>query len=219
VTTPLVRTDELAHTYGTGLTAVVAVHGVSCVLGAETRAVVTGRAGSGKTTLLHLLAGMKKPTAGTIEWPAFDQVPPGPGLIGLVLQDGGLLRDLDVRLNVALPLVLAGRTGTAVRDAVDGALDLVGLAGFAKKAPRDLTGEQIRLAMLARALAPAPKLILADDPAGWLDRPARERLLGRLVHAADRLGAGLLVATAEPAPAGLFGEGWTMVDGKLVRDL
>ncbi|MEV6910402.1 ATP-binding cassette domain-containing protein [Amycolatopsis sp. NPDC051071] len=219
MTVPLVRTNELAHTYGTGLTAVVAVHGVSCEIAAETRAVVTGRAGTGKTTLLHLLAGMKKPTAGTIDWPAFAPSPPGPDLIGLVLQDGGLLRDLDVRLNVALPLVLAGRTGTAVRDAVDNALELVGLAGLAKKAPRDLTGEQIRLAILARALAPAPKLILADDPAGWLDRPAGERLLGRLVHAADRLAAGLLVATAEPAPDGLFGDRWTMVDGKLVRDL
>ncbi|WP_037312823.1 ATP-binding cassette domain-containing protein [Amycolatopsis orientalis] len=218
MTTPLVRTEELAYTYGTGLTAVVAVHGVCCAIAAETRAVLTGRAGSGKTTLLHLLAGMKKPTAGTIEWPSFEPEPPGPELIGLVLQDGGLLRDLDVRLNVALPLVLAGRTGTAVRDAVDDALDLVGLAGFAKKAPRDLTGEQMRLAMLARALAPAPKLILADDPAGWLDRPAGERLLDRLVRAADRLSAGLLVATAEPAPAGLFGECWVMVDGKLVRD-
>ncbi|AUI56940.1 ATP-binding cassette domain-containing protein [Amycolatopsis sp. BJA-103] len=218
MTAPLVRTDELAHTYGSGLTAVVAVHGVSCVIGTDTRAVVTGRAGAGKTTLLHLLAGMKKPTAGTIDWPAFEPSPPGPDLIGLVLQDGGLLRDLDVRLNVALPLVLAGRTGTAVRDAVDGALDLVGLTGFAKKAPRDLSGEQIRLAILARALAPAPKLILADDPAGWLDRREGERLFGRLVHAADRLAAGLLVATAEQAPPDLFGEHWSMVDGKLVRD-
>ncbi|AIG78947.1 MULTISPECIES: ATP-binding cassette domain-containing protein [Amycolatopsis] len=218
MTAPLVRADELAHTYGSGLTAVVAVHGVTCVIGAETRAVVTGRAGAGKTTLLHLLAGMKKPTAGTIDWPAFEPSPPGPDLIGLVLQDGGLLRDLDVRLNVALPLVLAGRTGTAVRDAVDGALELVGLDGFAKKAPRELTGEQIRLAILARALAPAPKLILADDPAGWLDQREGERLLGRLVRAADQLAAGLLVATAEAAPAGLFGEQWAMVDGKLVLD-
>ncbi|WP_181771359.1 ATP-binding cassette domain-containing protein [Amycolatopsis pittospori] len=219
MTEPLVRTNELAHTYGTGVTAVVAVHGVSCVIGARTRAVVTGRAGTGKTTLLHLLAGMKKPTAGTIDWPAFAPSPPGPDLVGLVLQDGGLLRDLDVRLNVALPLVLAGRTGTAVRDAVDHALDLAGLTGLAKKAPRDLTGEQIRLAMLARALAPAPRLILADDPAGWLDRPAAERLMGRLVQAADRLAAGLLVATTEPAPDGLFDDRWAMVDGKLVQDL
>ncbi len=218
MTVPLVRTNELAHTYGTGLTAVVAVHGVSVEIGAETRAVVTGRAGTGKTTLLHLLAGMKKPTAGTVDWPAFEPSPPGPDLVGLVLQDGGLLRDLDVRLNVALPLVLAGRTGTSVRDAVDSALDLVGLAGLAKRAPRDLTGEQIRLAILARALAPVPKLILADDPAGWLDRLAGERLLARLVHAADRLAAGLLVATAEPAPDGLFDDRWSMVDGKLVRD-
>lgn len=215
---PLVRTNEVAHTYGSGLTAVVAVHGVSCVIGPRTRTVVTGRAGAGKSTLLHLLAGMKKPTAGTVEWPVFALAPPGPDLVGLVLQDGGLLRDLDIRLNVALPLVLAGRTGTAVRDAVDHALDLMGIAGLARKAPRDLSAEEIRLAVLARAIAPAPKLILADDPAGWLDPPAAERLLDRVVRAADRLAAGLLLATAEPVPDGLFEDSWAMVDGKLVQD-
>lgn len=218
MTTPLVRSTELAYTFGTGRTAVVAVHGVSCVLWPDTRAVLTGRAGAGKTTLLHLLSGMKKPTAGTVEWPALASEAPGPELIGLVLQDGGLLRDLDVRLNVALPLVLAGRTGTAVRDAVDTALDVLGITGLARKAPRDLTAEQMRLAVLARAIAPAPRLILADDPAGWLDPPAARRLLARLVAASDRLSAGLLVATAEPVPDGMFGARWAMVDGKLETD-
>ncbi len=215
MTEPLVRSNELAHTYGTGPTAVVAVHGVSCAVRPDTRVLLTGRAGSGKTTLLHLLAGMKKPTAGTVEWPAFVPEPPGPDLVGLVLQDGGLLRDLDVRLNVALPLVLAGRTGTVVRDNVDTALELLGITGLARKAPRDLTAEQMRLAVLARAIAPAPRLILADDPVGWLDPPAAEHLLVRLVEAADRLCAGLLVATAEPVPDGMFRDRWAMVDGKL----
>lgn len=218
MTAPLVRSSELAYTYGTGRAAVVAVHGLSCVLWPDTRTVLTGRAGAGKTTLLHLLSGMKKPTAGTVEWPALTSEAPGPELIGLVLQDGGLLRDLDVRLNVALPLVLAGRTGTAVRDAVDTALDLLGITGLARKAPRDLTAEQMRLAVLARAIAPAPRLILADDPAGWLDPPAAGRLLARLVAASDRLSAGLLVATAEPVPDGMFGARWAMVDGKLETD-
>lgn len=214
MTAPLVRSAELAYTYGTGVTAVVAVHGANCVVLPDTRAVLTGRAGAGKTTLLHLLAGMKKPTAGTVEWPAFGSEAPGPDLIGLVLQDGGLLRDLDVRLNVALPLVLAGRTGTAVRDAVDTALDLLGVLGLARKAPRDLTPEQRRLVVLARAIAPSPRLILADDPAGRLDPPATGRLLTRLVAVSDRLSAGLLVATSEPVPDGLFGVRWAMVDGK-----
>src|SRR4051812_22659223 len=104
----LVRCRGLAHTYGSGLGAVVAVHGISCFVRSSSRIALTGPSGCGKSTLLHLMNGLEKPTTGTIDWPELDPPPPHPVQVGLVLQTLNLLPDLDVGENVALPLLLAG---------------------------------------------------------------------------------------------------------------
>src|SRR5207342_2366558 len=100
----------VARTFGSGATAIVAVHGVSCEVSAGDRVAVTGPSGSGKSTLVHLLAGLDTPTVGSIDWPMLgDAAHLRPGPVAVVFQAPNLLGSLDVVENVALPLVLAGR--------------------------------------------------------------------------------------------------------------
>ena len=95
----IVRCDQVAHTYGSGATAVVAVHGVTCEVQAGTRLAITGPSGSGKSTLLHLMAGLEDPTSGAMSWPALGGDPTGrPGLIGVVFQGPSLIPALDLSL-------------------------------------------------------------------------------------------------------------------------
>src|SRR6478735_4705889 len=109
VTDVVLRATDVARTFGSGSTALVAVHGVCCEVHAGDMIALTGPSGSGKTTLLHLLAGLDVPTTGRLEWPAIGtraQLRPGP--IAIVFQAASLLPPLDVTENVALPLLLQG---------------------------------------------------------------------------------------------------------------
>src|SRR3979411_1561673 len=120
MTEPLVQCRDLARTYGHGVTAVVAVHGVDCTVHDTTRAGLVGPSGCGKSTLLHLMAGVETPTTGTVEWPGMRRRPPDSHSVGLVFQTPNLLPDLDVVGNVALPLLLAEST---VREATQQSSD------------------------------------------------------------------------------------------------
>ena len=212
----LVVGTDLSRTYGRGATAVVAVHGASCVVRRGEQIALTGPSGSGKSTLLHLLAGLDSPTTGSLAWPALGGPPRAlpPGRIGLVFQSPSLLPDLSVAENVALPLVLAGEGDAAARvRAVDRLAELE-LEELADKLPEEISGGQAQRASVARALVGEPRLILADEPTGQLDHASADAVIDLLTRHAAMLDAGLVVTTHDPVIAARFMTRWDMVDGR-----
>jgi putative ABC transport system ATP-binding protein len=213
---PLVQARAAGHTYGEGPSAVVAVHDVTCEIWQRDRIAVTGPSGSGKSTLLYLLAGLERPTAGIVEWPSLGTSPVGrPTEAGLVFQGPSLIPALDVAENVGLPLVIAGVSDTAARQAALKALDVVGIASLAQQLPDQLSGGQAQRAAIARVLATEPALILADEPTGQLDQETGRQVIDALLTTADHIGAALVVSTHDPAVAGRLGTQWHLVDGEL----
>jgi ABC-type lipoprotein export system ATPase subunit len=213
---PLVRCHRLGLTFGSGPNAVVAVRDVNCTILPRARVALMGPSGSGKSTLLHLLAGLEWPTSGTIEGKLVDPGKPAdPGTVGLVFQSPSLIPALNVLENVALPLVLAGTPDEPARDAAHDALALLGIDWLECNLPEQLSGGQAQRAAVARVLACAPRLILADEPTGQLDHATGARVIEVLIHAADALNAALLVSTHDPLVAGMLDRMWQMQDGGL----
>ena len=215
-TDALVTTADLARTYGVGERAVVALHGATCQVLPHARIAITGASGSGKSTLLHLLAGIDKPTAGTISWPALGDDPGRrPGVIGMVFQGPSLLPPLDVTENVALPLVLAGKRDGEARTQAAIALATLGIQDLANKLPEELSGGQAQRVAIARVLASRPSLIVADEPTGQLDHTTAVHVMTVLLAAADEIGAALVVATHDPVVSDLLATRWTVRDGAM----
>lgn len=212
----VVRCGDLSHTYGTGPTAVVAVHGATCTVTSGMRLAITGPSGSGKSTLLHLMAGLVKPTTGQLDWPALGVNPAGqPGLVGVVFQGPSLIPALNVVENVALPLILGGCTDAAAGDMAMEALQTMELDRLGRKLPEELSGGQAQRVAIARVLALRPPLILADEPTGQLDRETGAHVIDVLVTAAVALGAALVVSTHDQSVAQRMNSLWRMTDGAL----
>ncbi|MEY2441588.1 MAG: putative transport system ATP-binding protein [bacterium] len=212
----LVRCIEAGRTYGSGRTATVALESATCEVERGARVALIGPSGSGKSTLLHLMAGLDEPTKGRVEWPAIgtlDQLRPGP--VAVIFQGPSLLPPLTVEENVALPLLLAGQTEQAAHDDARRSLDLLGLLDLAEKLPEEVSGGQAQRVAIARALVGNPGLIVADEPTGQLDRASAESVVEVLLAAAEHSGAGLVLATHDPAIAEHMDERWTMRDGRL----
>ncbi|HEY3517484.1 MAG TPA: cell division ATP-binding protein FtsE [Gammaproteobacteria bacterium] len=162
---------------------------------------LTGASGAGKSTLLRLIALIERPTRGTVlvnnqntarisrrKIPRFRQ------RLGVVFQDHKLLYDRSVFDNVALPLVIAGASRREIEKRVRAALDQVGLRGRESHPPMTLsTGEQQRVG-IARAVAPRPDVLIADEPTGNLD-PDLSLEIMELFTRFNEVGVTLLVAT------------------------
>ncbi len=216
-TVPLVSLAGVAHTYGRGTAAVVAVHDVTCQVHRSSRVAVTGPSGSGKSTLLHLLAGLVPATVGAVTWPGLRGNPlTHPGRVGIIFQGPSLLPSLDVLENVAFPLLLADTPAAEARRLAGWALQRVGIAELAAALPQELSGGQAQRVAVARVLACRPALILADEPTGQLDHQAGELVLDVLLSAADDLDAALVVATHDPLIASRLSDRWTMRDGRVM---
>jgi putative ABC transport system ATP-binding protein len=211
--TALVTCQGLARSYGKGANALVAVHSVTCELRPGDQVAITGPSGSGKTTLLHLLAGLDRPTAGRISWPALDDRLRG--RIGVVFQGPSLLPPLNVVENVALPLLIAGLGDAEARERALAALAATGLAGLAAALPEELSGGQAQRVAVARVLAAEPRLIIADEPTAQLDSDHARRVVDLLSEVAFRLDAALVIATHDPLVAARLPRTWTMSDGDL----
>lgn len=212
----LVRALGAARTFGAGPAAVVAVHGINCEVEARQRIALMGPSGSGKSTLLHLLAGLDRPTTGTVDWPAIGTAADlRPGPVAVVFQAPSLLPPLNVSENVALPLLLDGWTRDESAAAAAKALDQLNLCDLADKLPEELSGGQAQRVAVARALAGRPRLILADEPTGQLDQRSGAAVTEALIDAAAHTGAALLVNTHDLAVAEHLPIHWRMRSGAL----
>ena len=213
---PLVRGVAVSRVYGSGDATVVALREATFEIAAGARIALVGPSGSGKSTLLHLIAGVDRPTGGTLTWPGLPAGEPlRPGLVGVAFQGLSLLPQLDVAENVALPLVLGGRSSRdalvlARRRLPDFAIDQV-----ADQLPEQISGGQAQRAAVARAVVGEPRLILADEPTGQQDQASARVLLDALLDRTERLGAALLVATHDEAVAARFPIRWTLGDQRL----
>jgi ABC-type lipoprotein export system ATPase subunit len=127
------------------------------------------------------------------------------------------LAPLTVLENVALPLVLAGRTDAEARRSARAALGLVGVDDLHDNLPEEISGGQAQRVAVARALAGDPRLILADEPTGQLDHASAEAVVDVLLAAADLSHAALVVATHDLSVAGRLEDRWELHSGVLSR--
>jgi len=216
---PLVRCEHASRTYGDGATATVALQPVDVVVEPGARIAFMGPSGSGKSTLVHLMAGLDEPTSGTVSWPALGpRAALRPGPVAIVFQGPSLLPPLTVEENVALPLVLDGRRDADAHAAARNALALLDLTDVREKLPEEISGGQAQRAAVARALAGRPKLILADEPTGQLDRLNAAVVVDALLDAAGETGAALVVATHDPLVSERLTRVWDLRDGALATD-
>ena len=214
---PLAVCAGAGRTFGSGRTATVALQPMDCVVAHGARIALVGPSGSGKSTLLHLMAGLDEPSVGSVAWPGIG--PRGalrPGPVAVVFQGPSLLPPLTVEENVALPLILGGRSDEDARAAARAALERLDLDGLRDKLPEELSGGQAQRVAVSRALAGAPVLILADEPTGQLDRVSGAAVVDVLLAAAEHAGAALVVATHDVAVARRLSERWELHSGRLV---
>lgn len=219
MTAVLVRCEGAARTYGRGPTATVALQPTDCAIEDARRVAVVGPSGSGKSTLLHLMAGLDEPTAGRVTWPALgDRGALRPGPVAVIFQGPSLLPPLTVHENVALPLVLGGARASDARARASDALDRLDLAGLGASLPEEISGGQAQRVAVARALAGSPRLILADEPTGQLDRASGAHVVDVLLEAAAHAQAALVISTHDPSVAERLDSRWQMHSGRLLTE-
>lgn len=137
-----------------------------------------GPSGSGKSTLLRVIAGLLTPASGVVAIDGVDvtHVPTHRRSVGMVFQDEQLFPHLSVRDNVAFGLKMAGTASDERRRTADRLLATVGLASFGERSVRELSGGEAKRVAVARSLAPAPKVLLLDEPLTGLDRELHDQL-------------------------------------------
>lgn len=150
-----------------------------------------GPSGCGKSTALRLIAGLMHPTRGGIRWQSGER----DENLGVVLQEPTLMPWATVEDNVWLPLRLKGKTKDVVRTEIDEMLELVGLKGFEKSYPRELSGGMKMRVSIARAMVTRPKLILMDEPFAALDEITRFKLNNDLLALKQRIGCTVIFVT------------------------
>ena len=199
------------------------LRGVSLSLKAGETAAVVGASGAGKTTLLHVVGGLEAADGGGVQVGGFDVTRATPaelvrwrgGAVGFVFQSHHLLADLSAEENVALPLLVA-RTGR--REAFGRARELlekVGLGPRLKHAAGELSGGEQQRVAVARALVARPRLVLADEPTGNLDRRTGEEVGALLLSLCREARACVLLATHNEALAGLCDRRLMLREGEL----
>jgi NitT/TauT family transport system ATP-binding protein len=172
---PLVSIHQVSKQFANGT---LAIRGVDLDLRAGEFVSLLGPSGCGKSTLLRIIAGLGEPSAGTVEWPSAPHSAggrPEPDL-GFVFQDPTLMPWATALKNVMLPLTLAGVARAESEGRAAEMLALVGLKGFEKSYPRELSGGMKMRVSIARALVTHPRILLMDEPFAALDEITRHRL-------------------------------------------
>jgi NitT/TauT family transport system ATP-binding protein len=199
-TSPKIRLRGVSKQFGLGREAVRALEGVDLELRAGEFVALVGESGCGKTTLLRLIAGLLEPTAGLVELDgrAVRGVSPD---VAIVFQRPVLLDWRSVLDNVLLPIELAGLPRAEHEARARQLLRSLGLGGFERKRPRQLSGGMQQRAALARALITRPAALLLDEPFSALDAITREQLQIELSRVWSASGSTALLVTHDIAEA------------------
>ena len=188
---------------------------------AGTTAVLVGESGAGKTTILRLLAGLERPAAGSITMGGITWLDTARGLsrppwardVGYVPQDSSLFPHLTVEENVAFGLHALGLASAERHARVREALATAGAAGLGPRMPHGLSGGEQQRVALARALAPAPALLLLDEPLASLDLQTRREVRTDLRELLGRLPCVTVYVTHSPVEALVFGDRIVVLEG------
>lgn len=182
-----------------------------------------GASGSGKSTFLNLLLREDLPSSGDVHVANFHvnklagrRVPKLRQRVGCVFQDFRLLQQKSVADNVAFALEVIGKPRGTIKKVVPEVLDLVGLSGKADRLPTELSGGEQQRVALARAFAARPRLLLADEPTGNLDRATGAAVMELLFAMRAESGSTLLLITHDPALAARCGRVIEMADGRII---
>jgi putative ABC transport system ATP-binding protein len=222
---PAVAARALARRYGAGESAVDALRGVSLEVPAGQFTAVMGPSGSGKSTLMHLLAGLDRPTAGTVHIGG-EEISAMPDRrltklrrthIGFVFQSFNLLPTLTAEENITLPLAIA--RSKPAKAAVDRLIERVGLTERRDHKPSELSGGQQQRVAIARALIARPTVLFADEPTGNLDSAAGAAVLELLRDAVAEDGQTTVMVTHDPRAAAAADRVLFLADGRIVGDL
>src|ERR687897_646421 len=224
-TATAVSARALTRRYGSGESAVDALRGVSLEVPSGQFTAVMGPSGSGKSTLMHLLAGLDRPTSGSVQIGSEEISDMADRRltklrrkhIGFVFQSFNLLPTLTAEENVTLPLAIA-RTKPAA-DEVDRLLERVGLSDRRDHKPAELSGGQQQRVAIARALIARPTVLFADEPTGNLDSASGTAVLRLLRDAVDLDGQTTLMVTHDPRAAAAADRVVFLADGRIVGDL
>jgi putative ABC transport system ATP-binding protein len=207
--TPLIRIRSLSKTYRRGGQDIPVLLDIHLDVPPGEFVALMGPSGSGKSTLLNLIAGIDQPTSGTIEIDGVDIAMLGEGEladwraanVGFIFQFYNLLPVLSAFENVELPLLLTGLSSRERAARVDALLALVGLTDRADHRPSELSGGQQQRVAIARALVTDPRLIVADEPTGDLDRHTGEEVLTLMDRLVRELGKTIVMVTHDPKAA------------------
>jgi putative ABC transport system ATP-binding protein len=224
MSTPALLVEGLGKRFAGGEGPIEVLAGVDFAVARGESVAIVGPSGSGKSTLLGLIAGLDTPSAGRVVIDGTDLASLAPAALaafrgsrlGFVFQSYRLLPTLTALENVRVPLDLAGRADAASL-AADW-LERVGLAARRHHLPARLSGGEQQRVALARALAPAPALIVADEPTGNLDSRTGAQMADLLLTLVADQGATLVLVTHDPALAARAGRRIELRDGRVVAD-
>ena len=222
---PVIKTDNLKKIYKLGAEKVTALAGVSLEINKGEICFLVGTSGSGKSTLLNMIAGLEKPTSGTIvlsgvhieklserKLAVFRQKN-----LGFVFQSYNLLPTMTATENVAMPLMFSGKKQSEREKAAKKMLISVGLGKRLRHKPTQMSGGQQQRVAIARAFVSNPPVILADEPTGNLDSATTVEVMNMIVDMVRKNGQTLVVVTHEPELA-VFGDKVIHIkDGKIER--
>jgi putative ABC transport system ATP-binding protein len=221
----VVHARGLTRRYGEGATAVDALRGISIDVRAGDLVAVMGPSGSGKSTLMHILAGLDKPTTGTVEIAGTEITDLGDTKltllrrehIGFVFQFFNLLPMLDAEENILLPLSIAGEKPD--REWLDDLLKRTGLSERRSHRPAELSGGEQQRVAIARSLITHPTILLADEPTGNLDSKTGSEILQLLRDSADAYHQTIVMVTHDARVAAIADRILLLADGLIVREL
>ena len=203
MTAPLLQADHLTKTFQSGASSLTILDEVTFAVEAGESLALVGESGAGKSTLLYLLGGLDEPTSGQV---LFDSRPlSGHSAeelasyrnrqIGFVWQNYHLLPEFTALENAAMPLLIAGEPADAAYRKARLWLERVGLGERAEHRAGELSGGEQQRVTIARALTPAPKILLADEPTGNLDAATAASIVDLLLSLPENWRLGLVVAT------------------------
>ncbi len=221
----VVEARDLKRRYGEGVTAVDALRGISLDVKRGQLVAVMGPSGSGKSTLMHTLAGLDKPTSGTVTIAGTDITALDDTKltmlrrehIGFVFQFFNLLPMLNVEENVLLPLSIADERPD--REWLDDLLKNVGLMDRRRHRPSELSGGEQQRVAIARALVTRPTILFADEPTGNLDSKTGGDILELLRASSESYGQTIVMVTHDARAAAIADRILFLADGLIVKEL
>jgi len=221
----VVAADAITRVYGEGDTAVRALRGISLSIARGKLTAVMGPSGSGKSTLMHILAGLDRPTSGSVSIGGTEITTLGDSdltklrreHIGFVFQFFNLLPMLTAEENITLPLSIAGEKPDRAWFAE--LIDKVGLGDRLSHRPAELSGGQQQRVAIARALVSRPTVVFADEPTGNLDSATSGEILELMRASVDELGQTTVMVTHDSRAAAIADRILFLADGEIVRDM